>query len=41
MLKDPMFRMMGLLAAWWLFGKAFRVIFGVALNLLYPGASYD
>jgi Zn-dependent protease len=41
MLKDPMFRMIGLLAAWWLFGKAFEVIFTVALNLLYPGASYS
>jgi Zn-dependent protease len=40
MLKDPMFRMAGLLAAWWLFGKAFDVIFTAALNLLYPGASY-
>ncbi|MBI1738544.1 MAG: site-2 protease family protein [Acidobacteria bacterium] len=41
MLKEPMFRMAGLLAAWWLFGKAFDVIFTVALNTLYPGASYQ
>ena len=40
LLKEPMFRMMGLLAAWWLFGQAFDVVFTVALNLLYPGASY-
>ncbi len=41
MLKEPMFRLMGLLAAWWLFGKAFEVIFTVALNTLYPGANYS
>jgi Zn-dependent protease len=40
MLKEPMFRMAGLLAAWFLFGKAFDVIFTVALNTLYPEASY-
>jgi Zn-dependent protease len=40
MLKEPMFRMMGLLAAWYLFGKAFEVVFTFALNALYPGAGY-
>jgi Zn-dependent protease len=37
MLKEPMFRLLGLLAAWWLFSKAFNAIFTLALNLLYPG----
>jgi len=41
MLKEPMFRMVGLLAAWWLFGKAFDAIFTLALNTLYPGANYS
>ena len=41
MLKEPMFRMLGLLAAWWLFGKVFDVIFTLALNALYPGANYS
>jgi hypothetical protein len=40
MLKEPMFRLIGLLAAWYLFGKAFEAIFTVALNTLYPGANY-
>ncbi len=40
MLKEPMFRMAGLVAAWWLFGQAFDVVFTAALNVLYPGASY-
>ena len=40
MLKEPMFRLVGLLAAWWLFGKAFDAIFTLALNTLYPGANY-
>jgi hypothetical protein len=35
-----MFRMAGLLAAWWLLDKAFEPVFTVALNVLYPGASY-
>jgi Zn-dependent protease len=38
--QEPMFRMAGLLAAWWLFDKAFDPVFTVALNVLYPGASY-
>lgn len=41
MLKEPMFRLVGLLAAWWLFGKAFDAIFTLALNTLYPGANYS
>lgn len=40
MLKEPMFRLVGLLAAWYLFGKAFDQIFTLALNTLYPGANY-
>ncbi len=39
-MQDPMFRMMGLFAAWAVFDKAFDPIFTTALNMLYPGASY-
>jgi Zn-dependent protease len=31
---------LGLLLAWALFGRIFHVLFGIALNLLYPGARY-
>jgi Zn-dependent protease len=34
------FGLIGLLLAWTLYDKAFRFIFLVALNLLYPGAGY-
>jgi Zn-dependent protease len=34
------FGLIGLLLAWTLYGKVFRVIFLVALNILYPGAGY-
>lgn len=34
------FGLIGILLAWTLYGKVFRVIFLVALNLLYPGAGY-
>ncbi len=40
LLKDPMFRMVGLLAAWWGFGQVFDFVFNFALNALYPGANY-
>src|SRR5262249_11056344 len=31
---------LGLLLAWALFGRIFPVLFGIALNLLYPGTRY-
>jgi Zn-dependent protease len=34
------FGMIGLLLAWYLFGKIFDGLFTLALNLLYPGAAY-
>jgi Zn-dependent protease len=37
---DPTFRMIGLVACWFLFGEIFQPIFRVALNTLYPGAGY-
>ncbi|MBI3663446.1 MAG: site-2 protease family protein [Acidobacteria bacterium] len=40
LLQEPMFRMVGLLAAWWGFGRVFDMIFTFALNALYPGANY-
>jgi hypothetical protein len=33
--------MVGLIASWWLFGKAFDPIFTLALNVLYPGLGYS
>jgi hypothetical protein len=38
--SDPTFRMVGLLAAWMLFDRAFDPVFTLALNALYPGAGY-
>jgi len=38
--RDPMFSMAGILAAWFLFDKLFDPIFTFALNMLYPGARY-
>jgi Zn-dependent protease len=38
--SDPTFRMIGLVACWFLFGEIFQPIFRVALNTLYPGAGY-
>ena len=37
---DPTFRMVGLIAAWMLFDRAFDPVFTLALNALYPGAGY-
>jgi Zn-dependent protease len=34
------FGLIGLIAAWYLFDKIFTPLFTLALNLLYPGASY-
>ena len=38
--RNPNFRMVGLVAAWYLFDRAFDPVFTVALNALYPGAGY-
>jgi hypothetical protein len=32
--------MVGIIAAWYLFGRLFNPIFTFALNVLYPGAGY-
>lgn len=34
------FGMIGLLAAWIVFGRVFKVIFSAALGILYPGTSW-
>jgi len=39
--RDPNFQMLGLVASWYLFDKAFDPIFTFALNLLYPGLGYS
>ncbi|MHC4084916.1 MAG: site-2 protease family protein [Planctomycetota bacterium] len=39
-LYQPMYRMIGLVVAWQLFGPVFRPIHTLALNILYPGAGY-
>jgi Zn-dependent protease len=39
--REPTFQMVGLIASWWLFGKAFDPIFTLALNVLYPGLGYS
>jgi membrane-associated protease RseP (regulator of RpoE activity) len=39
-IQQPGFQMVGMIAAWMLFGKLFSPIFRLALNLLYPGAGY-
>src|SRR5262245_16692567 len=39
--REPMFQMAGLVAAWYLFDKAFEPIFTLALNVLYPGLRYS
>jgi Zn-dependent protease len=38
--NDPTFRMVGLVASWMLFGRAFDPIFTFSLNALYPGLHY-
>jgi Zn-dependent protease len=38
--RDPTFSMVGIVAAWYLFGRLFNPIFTFALNVLYPGAGY-
>lgn len=35
------FGMLGLLLAWFAYGRIFSVLFRLALNALYPGAAYD
>jgi Zn-dependent protease len=37
---DPTLRMVGIIVAWYFFGKAFDPVFTLALNVLYPGAGY-
>jgi Zn-dependent protease len=37
---NPTFQMVGLVAAWLLFDRAFSPVFGIALNVLYPAAAY-
>jgi Zn-dependent protease len=39
-MRQPALSMVGLLAAWQLFGKLFDPIHTLALNLLYPGMGY-
>jgi Zn-dependent protease len=39
-LHQPMFSLLGLLVAWKLFPYLFFPLFGVALDLLYPGVGY-
>ncbi|MEM9555690.1 MAG: site-2 protease family protein [Acidobacteriota bacterium] len=39
-MRQPMFSLLGLLAAWRLFGEIFGPLFRLALNLLYPGVGY-
>jgi len=39
-LEEPVFRMAGLVAAWYAYDKVFRFFFVAALNALYPGASH-
>src|SRR5262249_20585723 len=39
--REPSFQMVGLIASWWLFDKAFNPIFTLALNVLYPGLGYS
>jgi Zn-dependent protease len=40
LLRQPMFSMIGLLAAWWIFRAISSPLQTLALNLLYPGAGY-
>jgi Zn-dependent protease len=37
---NPALSLVGMVVAWQLFGTVFRPIFLLAVNLLYPGASY-
>jgi len=39
-MHNPTFRMVGLLLAWFAYGKIFGFIFGVALAALYPGSHW-
>ena len=39
-IRQPGFRMVGMMAAWLVFDKLFDPIFTLALNLLYPGSHY-
>ena len=38
--QNCQFGLLGLLLAWALFGKVFKPIFSLALNVLYPGLGY-
>lgn len=40
LLYHPTYRIMGLIIAWQIFGSLFNPVHTLALNLLYPGASY-
>jgi len=40
-IREPMFAMAGIVAAWYLFDKVFDPVFTIALNVLYPGAGYN
>jgi Zn-dependent protease len=40
MVSNPAFQMVGLLLAWRVFDLVFDPMFGLALNVLYPGAGY-
>jgi Zn-dependent protease len=39
-MSNPAFQMIGLLVAWRVFDVIFDPLFGLALNILYPGAGY-
>jgi Zn-dependent protease len=39
-MHQPMFQMVGMMAAWILFNRLFSPIFTFSLNLLYPGSHY-
>ena len=38
---NPGLSLLGILVAWQVFGKIFHPIFGVVVNLLYPGVRYS
>jgi Zn-dependent protease len=40
MTRNPTFMLVGILAAWYLFGYIFDPLFTIGLNLLYPGMHY-
>ncbi len=39
-MRDTTYQLIGLVAAWYAYGRVFGYVYGLALNLLYPGMNY-